>query len=57
MKSVNMSSTTTTTGTGHRYETYITENTTQITMLTYAVPLINIWNSGVWAEGSEKVPF
>jgi hypothetical protein len=26
-------------------------------MLPYAVPLINIWGSGIWAEGSEKVPF
>jgi hypothetical protein len=26
-------------------------------MLPYAVPLINIWSSGIWAEGSEKVPF
>jgi hypothetical protein len=34
--------TTTTTATGHRYENCITENTAQITMLPYAVPLINI---------------
>jgi len=49
--------TTTTTATGHRYETCIRENTARITMLLYAVSLINIWSSGIWAEGSEKVPF
>jgi hypothetical protein len=43
MKSVGMSLlTTTTTATGHRYGTCSTENTVLITMLPYAVPLINI---------------
>ena len=37
-----MSLLTTTTATGHRYETHTTENTARITMPAYAVPLINI---------------
>ena len=39
--------TTTTTATGHRYETCTTENTEKITMLPYAVTLINILSSGI----------
>jgi len=44
MKTVSMSLlTTTTTATGHRYETCTTENTAKITLL----PLINILGSGI----------